>query len=256
MTKPALIQLNAICHSFAERPGDISVLLQSSSDRLLSVSINAARTFPSASLVKVAIACAAMEAPHLDLTTRIPVADLDETFYCSILQAFDPDDALTLKALIGLMLIVSDNAATTAILDAVGMDRVNDWLQRNGLTDTQISVGFDDASLGPPLRANLTTARDCYKLLHKVDTEQHFAALKHMLRNNLRNERIPKLLPDEAKIAHKTGTLNGLMHDIALIESPDAAYALIILADNLPDGHDFANDIARFSKQVYDLMAS
>lgn len=255
MTTPALHQLETICQSFADRAGDIAVIVQSKSDPTLSVAINASTPFPSASLVKVAIACAAFDAPDLNLTKPVPVGALDETFYCSILQAFEPSDKLTLKSLIGLMLIVSDNPATSAILDAVGMDRVNQWLQTNGLTDTQISVGFDDASLGAPLRANLTTAEDCRDLLHKVDTIEQFAVLKHMLRNNLRNERIPKLLPDKAKIAHKTGTLNGLMHDIALIESPNAAYYLIILADNLPDGHDFVNDIARFSSQVYDLMA-
>lgn len=251
-----LNQLETICQSFADRPGEISVIVRSKSDPALFVAINANTPFPSASLVKVAIACTAFDAPDLDLTKTVPVDTLDETFYCSILQAFEPGDELTLKSLIGLMLIVSDNPATSAILDVVGMDRVNQWLQTHGLTGTNISVGFDDASLGAPLRANLTTAEDCCNLLHKVDTMEQFAVLKHILRNNLRNERIPKLLPDEAKIAHKTGTLNGLMHDIALIESPAAAYYLIILADNLPDGHDFANDIARFSSEVYDLMVN
>jgi beta-lactamase class A len=221
----------------------------------LSVSINETGAFPSASVVKIAVACAAVDCEGLDLSQPVSIRDLDETFYCSVLQAFDPGDQLTLKSLIGLMLIVSDNPATTAILDAVGMDRVNHWLQTNGLTDTNITVGFDDASLGAPLRANLTTARDCLRLLQLVASEPRYAPIKHFLANNLRNERIPKWLPDEAVIAHKTGTLNGLCHDIALIESPNAACFLVILADDLPDGHDFAGEIARFSKQIYELMA-
>ncbi len=256
MTPPTLNQLETICQSFTSAAGDIAVIVQSKTDPALSVALNERRAFPSASLVKVAIACAAVEAPDLDLSQPILVADLDDTFYCSILQAFDPGDQLTLKSLIGLMLIVSDNPATTAILDAVGMDRVNHWLQKTGLTETQIRVGFEDAALGVPLRANLTTARDCLSLLQRVDAKRQFAIVQRYLCNNLRNQRIPRLLPDSALIAHKTGTLNGLMHDIALIESPDAAYYLIVLADGLPDGHDFASDIARFSKQVYDLMAA
>lgn len=256
MSASVLNPLKIACQTFASQPGNIAVIVQSKTDPALSVAINEARAFPSASLVKVAIACAAFETPGLDLNQPIPVADLDQTFYCSILQAFDPSDQLSLKSLIGLMLIVSDNPATTAILNAVGMDRVNHWLQTNGLTETQIHVGFEDTALGAPLRANLTTAQDCLNLLQRVDAEQQFATVKHQLCNNLRNQRIPKWLPDTAVIAHKTGTLNGLMHDIALIESPDAAYYLIILADGLPDGLDFASDIARFSQQVYDLMAA
>ena len=256
MTKPSVKILSHLCDTFASRPGQVSVILQSRSDPLSSASFDATRALPSASVIKAAIACAAADAPHLDLSARLAITDLDETFYCSILQAFDPSDQLTLKALIGLMLIVSDNPATTAVLDAVGMDHVNQWLENKGLHDTGISVGFDDTSLGTPLRANLTTAADCLRLLQLIDTTPAYAFVKHMLANNLRNERIPKWLPDEAVITHKTGTLNGLCHDIALIESPDAAYYLIILADGLPDGHDFANDIALFSKQIYDLMTA
>ncbi len=255
MTATLLAELKHACQTFADQPGQIAVIVQSKPDPALSVSINADLRLPAASVVKPAIACAAADAAHLDLRQPIAISDLEETFYCSIIQAFDPGDKITLKAVIGLMLIVSDNPATTATLDAVGMDTVNQWLETNRLSDTSISVGFDDASLGAPLRANLTTAQDCLRLLQLIDKTPDYAFIKHMLANNLRNERIPKLLPDDAIIAHKTGTLNGLCHDIALIEGPAAAFYLVVLADGLPDGHDFANDIARFSKQIYDVMS-
>ncbi|MEM7459776.1 MAG: serine hydrolase [Pseudomonadota bacterium] len=246
--------LEQACRAFADQPGQISVIVQSKADPSIRVAVNPSMAIPSASLIKVAIACAAAAEPDLDLSAPQQVSDLDETFYCSILQAFEPEDQVSLKALIGLMLIVSDNPATSAVLDAVGMDKVNAWLSENGLGHTSLSVGFDDDSLGPPLRANLTRAEDCLNLLKLAETQPKCDFVLHMLRNNLRNERIPKLLPDSAMIAHKTGTLNGLMHDIAIIESPQAAYYLIVLADGLPEGHDFAGEIARFSKQVYDLM--
>eukprot|EP00903_Cladosiphon_okamuranus_P003079 g3077.t1 len=210
---------------------------------------------PSASLIKVAIACAAAADPELDLTAPHRITDLDETFYCSILKAFEPSDQVSLKALIGLMLIVSDNPATSAVLNAVGMDKVNTWLAANGLTQTNLSIGFGDASLGAPLRANLTTAEECLSLLKRVESQSDFGFVLHMLRNNLRNDRIPRLLPDNAVIAHKTGTLNGLMHDIAIVDSPEAAFYLIVLADQLPEGHDFAGGIARFSREVYECLS-
>ena len=254
MTAALLTQLEHACQAFADQPGNIAVIAQSKSDPALQVSINANLPLPSASVVKAAIACAA--ADHLDLSEKRSIEALDETFYCSILQAFEPSDQISLRTLIGLMLIVSDNPATSAILDAVGMDRVNAWLVEKGLKNTNLDVGFADDALGAPLRANRTTARDCLRLLQLIDTTPGYAFIKHMLANNLRNERIPKQLPDDAVIAHKTGTLNGLCHDIALIESPAAAFYLIILADGLPDGHDFASDIARFSSQVYELVAT
>lgn len=249
-------QLTHIVRAFTDQAGQIAVMVQSKTDPALSVAINDKKPFPSASLIKIAIACAAADDPQVDLSKPIKVSDLDATFYCSILQAFDPLDEISLKSLIGLMLIVSDNPATTAVLDAIGIDKVNAWLASNGLNETNLDIGFDDASLGAPLRANLTNAQDCLHLLQLVDTDPAYAFIKHMMANNLRNERIPKLLPDEAVIAHKTGTLNGLMHDIAIIDSPDAAYYLIVLADGLPDDMDFAGNIARLSRDIYHLMSA
>jgi beta-lactamase class A len=253
MSAPIIDRLNHICRIFAGRPGQIALAVQSKIDPEISVSVNSQLSIPSASVVKAAIACAA--ADHLDLTETRSVRDLEETFYCSILQAFDPSDRISLKALIGLMIIVSDNPATTAILDAVGLDKVNAWLSEKGLNDTNLAVGFSDDTLGAPLRANRTTARDCLRLMRLIDTVPDYGFVKHMLANNLRNERIPKRLPDAASIAHKTGSLNGLCHDIAIIESPDAAYYLVVLADELPEDEDFQPEIARLSAEIYDLMS-
>lgn len=251
------LALEELCAAFATRPGKLALIVQSKSDPDFSAAINAHMTLPSASVIKPAIACAASDLATrggLELHRTRAKAELDETFYCSILEAFDGADRLTLKALIGLMLIVSDNPATSAVLDAVGMDRVNTWLDANGLDQTSIEVGFADASLGALLRANLTTAKDCLRLLQLIDTTPAYAFIKRMLANNLRNERIPKRLPDDAVIAHKTGTLVGLAHDIAIVESPIAAYYMIVLADALDDEAAFVSELAVFSERVYGLM--
>lgn len=250
------MKLQRAIETFADQPGTIAVLVQSKTSPDIAAAKNATVRLPSASVIKAAIACAAADRSGLDLTQEIKVAALDETFYCSILQAFGPQDSLSLRALIGLMLIVSDNPATSAVLDAVGIDSVNTWLAKNELNDTNLDIGFDDASLGVPLRANLTTAKDCLTLLRLIDTNPAYDFVKHMLANNLRNERIPKQLPDDAVIAHKTGTLNGLVHDIATIDSPTAAYHMVVLADDLPDETDFVGKLARFSRQIYDMISA
>jgi len=254
-----LRQLEILCQRLAETSGQVSVIAQSKLDPALSVSIGADHPIASASVIKVAIACTAADQAamgKLDLTQSIPKHTLNKTFYCSILEAFDAGDTLTLQALIGVMLIVSDNPATTAVLDAVGMDSVNSWCAANGMTDTNLCIGFDDVSLGPPLRANLTTASDCLTLLKAVDTQPAYAFIKRMLQNNLRNERIPKFLPDDARIAHKTGTLAGLVHDVAIVTSPVADYYLLVLADGLDDTATFASYVATVSEEIYKLMSA
>ncbi|MCR9270593.1 MAG: class A beta-lactamase-related serine hydrolase [Hyphomonadaceae bacterium] len=251
--------LQSLCDRFALGQGKISLLVEAKSDPSLCAAVNADARLPSASVIKIAVACTAADLAargDIDLTQSISRGSLDETFYCSILHAFDADDPLTLKALIGLMLIVSDNPATSAVLQTVGMDRVNNWLDQNGLQDTNLSLGFEDAHLGTPLRVNLTTARDCLTLLKRVDSDPTYAFIKRMLANNLRNERIPKQLPDDTVIAHKTGTLAGLVHDIAIIESPIAAYYLVVLADELEDDAEFVCALNAFSADLYEMMTA
>ncbi len=253
-----LEKLRTLSRNLAKAPGPVSIIARCKRDPTLSVSIVPDLPIASASVTKAAIACAAADLAErgaLDLSQPIAKRDLNDTFYCSILEAFDAGDTLTLKALIGLMLIVSDNPATSAVLDVVGMDKVNAWCAANSLSGTNIAVGFEDASLGAPLRANLTTAQDCVTLLQVIDREPRYAFIKHMLQNNLRSERIPKFLPDNALIAHKTGTLAGLVHDIAIVESPVAGYYLVVLADGLSDDAAFARDLAVFSEAVYWVMA-
>lgn len=249
-------RLSQILRVFSTQPGNVAVILQSKRDPELLVTINSDMELPSASIIKAAIACAVADQSEIELSQKIDISSLDPTFYCSIMQAFDPGDQISLKAMIGLMLIVSDNPATTAVLDVIGIDKVNAWLAKNGLNQTNLEIGFDDNALGQPLRANLTTARDCLRLLQLIDSQPNFAFIKHMLANNLRNERIPKLLPDDAVIAHKTGTLNGLVHDIAIIESPSAAYYLVALADGLLDEPAFVGSLVSLSSEIYELMSA
>ena len=254
MSDPLAQALEQACHRFAAQPGQISILIESNA-RPVRVAINETTSLAAASVIKPAIACAAAADRAIDLSQSVDVREMDQTQYCSIMAAFEPMDTLTLRELIGMMLIVSDNPATTAVLDHVGFERVNAWLSANGLRQTSLKIGFEDRALGSPLRANRTTAEDCLTLLKLINREPDYAFIKTLLENNLRNERIPKRLPDDVVVAHKTGTLNGLVHDIALIESPQTSYYFILLADDLPDTPQFAFDLAVFSEQVYGLMS-
>lgn len=254
MTDQIDAQLQTACDAFADQPGEISILVEGVS-HAGTAAVHPDRQVPAASLIKLAIACAAFSDETVDLGQYVALRDMDETRYCSILKAFEPASDLSLKELIGLMLIISDNPATSAVLDIVQPSRVNAWLKSKGMTSSNFSAGFTDRDLDHGNRENLTSAADCLTLLKRVyDPLAPFAEIQTYLANNLRNDRIPKRLPDEAIIMHKTGTLNGLVHDIAIIEHPQVSYYFIVLAKDLPDSHRFTYDLALFSEQIFDLM--
>ncbi|MEM9842342.1 MAG: serine hydrolase [Pseudomonadota bacterium] len=254
MTDQSIFPLQRACNEFAAQPGEISIIVEGISHDG-AARVNSLAQVPAASVMKLAIACAAVDDPGVDLGQHIDLRDLDETLYCSVMKAFDPTATLSLRELIGLMIIVSDNPATTSVLDYVPPQKVNAWLGANGLTCSSFSAGFTDRELSGRIRENLTTAQDCLTLLQRIyDPQSPYVDILNMMANNLRNDRIPKRLPDNAVVMHKTGTLNGLVHDIAIIESPVVSYYLLVLADQLPDTHKFAYDLAVFSEQIYEMM--
>jgi len=78
-------------------------------------------------------------------------------------------------------------------------------------------------------------ARDAAQMLEIVVKEPKYRALAHALANNLRNHRIPALLPDDLRVVHKTGSLKGVVNDAGTIMRRNGPLTLAFLCDNEPD---------------------
>jgi beta-lactamase class A len=75
------------------------------------------------------------------------------------------------------------------------------------------------------------------------------------LKNNLRNQRIPALLPDEVAVFHKTGSLNGVVNDAGILQDDRVCFALAFLTDEQSDPLKTTNDIAACSLAMYELVS-
>ncbi len=70
------------------------------------------------------------------------------------------------------------------------------------------------------------------------------------------NSQIPKLLPADVKIAHKTGSITGVQHDAAILELPNGnRYVLVILSKNLADVAAGKETIAQISRLVFEYVS-
>ncbi|MGH8906112.1 MAG: serine hydrolase [Egibacteraceae bacterium] len=206
----------------------------------VAVAVNADTVHPAASLVKVPLAAAVYEVAvsgRLSLAQRVARRQLGPTAYPSILEIFEPDHLFTLAELCGLMLSTSDNPTSQHLLELVGMDAVNEQARRLGLGrgDTLIKVGFTDPELGQAGRANVTTAADMVAILAAVAAEPRYRPLIRGLRNSMRNVRLPLRLPDELHVAHKTGSLAGVVNDAGVVYGRDSDLAIAFLADHQAD---------------------
>ena len=118
---------------------------------------------PSASTIKVLISVAlweAVKAGVLDSAARVPASEMTLGDPEGLVPGFDPATEFALADLDLLMLSVSDNDATNAIIDRVGMDAVNTVGARLGLTRTVLRRHMLDIEAASAGRDNTTCAAD------------------------------------------------------------------------------------------------
>ena len=216
------------------------------------------RAMPAASVAKVAVAMAVIdkiERGELDPSARSLVRDMPDTQYCSVLKAFDADASLSVLEVCRLALITSDNPLAVHLMDLVTLEEIRLTMGRAGLSDrSQIVAGFTDPELGPPNRANVFTASDANAMFRFLATHDKYREVRIALENNLRNTRMPRLLPDTALVAHKTGSLAGVVNDVGIVSDNGRAFAIAFLCDQQADAWQTENEISKCTAAIYDVV--
>jgi len=204
------------------------------------VSANEAESFPSASLIKLPILCAAFQAAEegkFSLTQTHVLTRADKRGGSGVLKIAPIGTVLTNRELLELMIVNSDNTAANLIVQQLGFDYLQDAFMRLGLLDTQIHPdGFRLTNRHVP-DDNMTSPRDMALLLEKiyerqlvspVASDQMLDILKHQ---HLR-DRLPRFLPTGWLIAHKTGLLRKACHDVGIVFSPQGDYMICVLTSH------------------------
>ncbi len=202
---------------YASEPGR-SVLVRISTDgRLWEAGAAADAQHPAASLLKLAVAIAADHAiadGSLDASQRIAVTALGVASRDrSVLDLLDPARDIGVVEMLGLMLGASDNPCARQLVELLGVARVADVVARLGCVRTVVEA---DAEAGV---GGVTTCRDALALLAAASDPARHPVSARALRHSIRNSRIPLgATEDDIRIAHKTGTLAGVAHDVAVLE--------------------------------------
>ena len=106
-----------------------------------------------------------MEAGRLDPAERIAVP---EEARVGVLRTLAPGLRPTWSDLATLMIAVSDNVATNLIVDRLGIDVIQRWIDRAGLGDTRLERRMMDRAAMDAGRQNWTSAADVEALLSAV----------------------------------------------------------------------------------------
>ena len=229
------------------------------------VEVNGAQQFPAASVIKVPIMVEAFRQAgegDLFLDSLYTVHESRVAGGSGILKELHAGIAVSLRDLVKLMIVLSDNTATNMVIDLAGMKAVNDTLSRLGLNDIVLKRRL----MGGPFYArpdyslaidNTISAQDVGKLLVMLVEGRAVSAtadaeMLDILLHQQVNDRLPLLLPAPAKVAHKTGEFQTTRHDAGVVYGPDGPmYVLVLLTRNLEAPAEAAWQMAKLSREIW-----
>ena len=226
---------------------------------------NADDRFPSASVIKVLIMTAVFEQVDRDpdlLAHKVKLRLADFVGGSDVLQSYDPGDRVTVSLLVHAMIEQSDNTASNALITMLGFERIAATAARAGLKRTQLKRHFMDFAAIVHHSNNLTTARDMASLLYQIERGAHEAvptvasprSCRQMVDIMLHQEdrdKIVRGLPKGVPVANKTGEIDGVRNDVAIVDPyGDAPYVLSVLTKDLNDFSNGVIAIRRIAKAV------
>ncbi len=240
------------------------------------VSVLGDQRFPMASTSKIAIAATFLEGVEQGrwtLNSEFPLLwPRQSARFSTKVAPVSAGKSLPAIELIELMITRSSNPATDGLLAAVGGPmKVNDWMRRNGINEFSIDRDIatlvrDDGEFDPANHVELRdsiTPRAMVRLLRGLYQGEFLSdrsrkvLLGAMDRTVTGRRRIPAMMPAEANVLHKTGSLNNTSSDVGIIESPDGrSIALAIYVTGQGTRLDRERKIASIARALYDGFAA
>ncbi len=247
--KPSAPLTDLIARAVAGKEGNFGIAVKNLTTGELAT-YNADRQFEAASLYKLNLMYGAFEqvkSGKLSFADKMTISEKAAYGYGDGDPTMEPGEEVTVWEAVERAITVSDNTCAHALLEKLPIWEINQSFQRLGLKQTEINNG------------TRTSPIDMLRLMEMIATgralsrEDSRAMLKPLLQQQI-NDRLPVLLPMEVPIAHKTGNLDGLRHDVGIVYAPTGPYAIAILLDGLPEEHTGSEDIAEVSRAVYDYF--
>lgn len=184
--------------------------------------------------------------------------------YGTIAQSHNSEE---IDSNISAMISVSDNDAANTLVnwlgngnDAAGMTKVNNFCQEHGFTSTQMNrlllAGKENGD-------NYTSVKDCGTFLKQIyqvvngtlpsSTLANADAMYFQLKTQQRKNKIPAQLPEGVGTANKTGELDTVENDAAIIYDTAKGIDLVVcfMSQDLTDTGAAQNTIATDARAIY-----
>jgi beta-lactamase class A len=218
---------------------------------------------PSASLIKLPILAAfwaAAEAGRLDADERANVPAGTSVGGTGVLKALAPGLQPTWSDLATLMITVSDNVATNLLIDRLGMDAIQAWIDKAGLADTRLERRMMDRAAMSAGRGNWTSAADMETLLSAVAagtcvSGEASRRMRGALEAQQIQDRLPRRLGDGVRVANKTGNFADVIHDAGIVTWPGGTLAVAVLTQGVRPAWQAMDAIAEAAATLVEVCA-
>lgn len=155
------------------------------------------------------------------------------------------------------MLTYSDNEAWKYVARALGGGSYSRGM--SAVTEVAKASGFMDTGQfyqGSHKNFNFTSVNDCGAYLRgllngTIVSKEYSDTILALLKQQQHTHKIPAGVPSEIETANKTGELDYIQGDAAIVYSPQSTYILAIIGDSLQNGYGVTYKITDLSKTVY-----
>lgn len=239
----------------------ISFLMKDLSFPWKELTLKPEKELPAASLVKLpllAVAFKAIDEGKICLDDLVIIERKDVTGGSGIIKGKKLPLKLTFAKLCELSITYSDNTATNKIIDILGFDYINTGFKELELNHTSLKRKMMNFSKRRKGIDNYTSASDIAFLLEKIYRKRIIGketseTMLRFLKRQTVADRIPKYLPKEIIVAHKTGLEKSVVHDAGIVFSPRGNYIICVLTKGIKDYRKAKKIIAEVSNLTYNL---
>lgn len=154
--------------------------------------------------------------------------------------------AYTVKNALFAMITLSDNYSAILLAEKLGWQNIQNLMKNENLG------GFD---LGDPPQVDAKSVMDLLERIYSNSavSPQKSEEMKKLLFTQTINDRIPKYLPPDVKVGHKTGELDSLRHDAGIVLGKNGNYIFVFLTET-PSPGNTPEQIAQLSKKIFDEL--
>lgn len=221
------------------------------------VGFNETETFRAASIIKLPLLAGMLyqkEHSGANFDEKLHIHKSDMVPGCGAVQHMSGEPELDILSLAKLMITISDNTATNALASHFGIEEMKAVFDGLGMKKTRLNrLLYDFESENKGIQ-NWFTPEEMGELLDRMYRRELVSVeasefLEEILLQQQINHKIPSRLPDDFKVAHKTGEEEGTTHDVGIVYSKEPF--VVCFASNKTDVPGFEDFIRNTTYRLF-----